>query len=202
MIQLLKYGNTNCYYIKGEKGSILVDTDWAGTLQAFYKKVKELNITNIDYLLITHYHPDHMGIAQDIIDNMNIKLLVIDVQKGYIHCSDQIFEKNNDINFKPINAQPLIISCEDSRSFLNDLGINGEIIYTPGHSDDSISLILDDGIALVGDLYDLNSATAFNDEKINNSWNKILKHDIWKIYYGHHEQNISNIKNIEDTINN
>ena len=23
MIQLLKYGNTNCYYIKGKKGSIL-----------------------------------------------------------------------------------------------------------------------------------------------------------------------------------
>ena len=25
MIQLLKYGNTNCYYIEGKKGSILVD---------------------------------------------------------------------------------------------------------------------------------------------------------------------------------
>lgn len=202
MIQLLKYGNTNCYYIKGKKGSILVDTDWAGTLQAFYKKVKELNITNIDYLLITHYHPDHMGITQDIIDNMNVKLLVIDVQKDYIHCSDPIFEKNNNINFNPICTNALIISCKDSRRFLNDLGINGEIIYTPGHSDDSISLILDEGIALVGDLYDLNSAITFNDEKINNSWNKILSHNISKIYYGHHEQNISNIKKIEDTINN
>ena len=86
--------------------------------------------------------------------------------------------------------------------FLKDLGIDGEIIYTPGHSDDSISLILDEGIALVGDLYDLNSAITFNDEKINNSWNKILSHNISKIYYGHHEQNISNIKKIEDTINN
>ena len=76
--------------------------------------------------------------------------------------------------------------------------INGEIIYTPGHSDDSISLILDVGIALVGDLYDLNSAITFNDEKINNSWNKILSHNISKIYYGHHEQNISNIKKISD----
>lgn len=202
MIHLLKYGNTNCYYIKGEKGSILVDTDWAGTLQAFYKKVKELNITNIDYLLITHYHPDHMGIVQDIIDSMNVKLLVIDVQKDYIHCSDKIFEKNKNINFNPICTEPLIISCNDSRNFLNDLGINGEIIYTPGHSDDSISLILDAGIALVGDLYDLNSAITFNDEKINNSWNKILSYNISKIYYGHHEQNISNIKKIEDTINN
>ena len=202
MIQLLKYGNTNCYYIKGKKGSILVDTDWAGTLQAFYKKVKELNITNIDYLLITHYHPDHMGIVQDIIDSMNVKLLVIDVQKDYIHCSDKIFEKNKNINFNPICTEPLIISCNDSRNFLNNLGINGEIIYTPGHSDDSISLILDEGIALVGDLYDLNSAITFNDEKINNSWDKILSYNISKIYYGHHEQNISNIKKIEDTINN
>ena len=106
------------------------------------------------------------------------------------------------LNINPICTNALIISCKDSRRFLNDLGINGEIIYTPGHSDDSISLILDEGIALVGDLYDLNSAITFNDEKINNSWNKILSHNISKIYYGHHEQNISNIKKIEDTINN
>lgn len=201
MIQLLKYGNTNCYYIKGRNGSILVDTDWAGTIQAFYKKIKELNITKIDYLLITHFHPDHIGIAQNIID-MGTKLLLIDVQKDYIHCSDKIFEKDKNIDFKPINTEPIIISCEESREFLNSLGIDGEIIYTPGHSEDSISLVLDDGSAFVGDLYDLKSAITFNDEKINDSWNKILSHNISKIYYGHHEQTINNIKNIEDTIKN
>lgn len=194
MIQLLKYGNTNCYYIKGKNGSLLVDTDWAGTLQAFYRKIKELNITKIDYLLITHYHPDHMGIAQDII-NMGTKLLLIDVQKDYIHNSDTIFQKDKHVKFNPINTEPVIISCEQSRKFLNDLGIDGEIIHTPGHSEDSISLILDDGSAFVGDLYDLRSAITFNDEKINNSWNKILSHNISKIYYGHYEQNINNIKN-------
>ena len=188
MIKLLKYGNTNCYYVEGKNGSILVDTDWAGTLQACYKKIKELDITKIDYLLITHYHPDHMGIAQEIIDNMNAKLLVIDIQKDYLHCSDKIFEKDKKSKFTPINTEPLIISCDESRKFLSDLGIDGEIIYTPGHSDDSISLILDDGIAIVGDLYDLNSASAFNDDKINNSWKSILSHNISKICYGHHEQ--------------
>jgi len=88
----------------------------------------------------------------------------------------------------------------DSAKLLNDLGIDGEIIYTPGHSEDSISLILDNGSVFVGDLYDLKSAITFNDEKINNSWNKILSHNISKIYYGHHEQTISNIKKIEDTL--
>ena len=188
MIQLLKYGNTNCYYIEGKNGSLLVDTDWAGTLQGFYSKIKEFNIKKIDYLLITHYHPDHMGIAQDIVEKMNAKLLVVDVQKDYIHSSDKIFEKDKKINFKPINTNPIVISCEQSRKFLKDLGIDGEIIYTPGHSDDSISLILDQGIAFVGDLYDLNSATLFNDKKINDSWKKILSHNIKKICYGHHEQ--------------
>lgn len=190
MIQVLKYGNTNCYYIAGRNGSLLIDTDWAGTLQAFYKKIKELNIKNIDYLLITHYHPDHMGIAQDIID-MGTKLILVDIQKEYIHSSDIIFQKDKNIQFKPINTEPVIISCEQSRNFLKDLGIDGEIIYTPGHSDDSISLVLDNGSAFVGDLYDLKLADAFNDEKINDSWNKILSNNISKIYYGHHEQAIS-----------
>lgn len=188
MIKLLKYGNTNCYYIEGKNGSVLLDTDWAGTLQLFYSKIKELNIKSIDYLLITHYHPDHMGIAQDIVENMNAKLLVVDVQQDYIHSSDKIFENDKNIRFKSIITKPIIISCEQSRKFLNELGIDGEIIYTPGHSDDSISLILDKGIAFVGDLYDLNSAAAFNDEKITDSWERILSHNISKICYGHHEQ--------------
>lgn len=163
--------------------------------------MKELNIKNIDYLLITHYHPDHMGIAQDIIE-MGAKLILIDIQKDYIHSSDMIFQKDKNIEFKPINTNPIIITCEQSREFLNNLGISGEIIHTPGHTDDSISLILDNGIAFVGDLYDLKSAITFNDEKVNNSWNKILIHNISQIYYGHHEQAISNIKTIEDTLNN
>ena len=188
MVQLLKYGNTNCYYVEGSNGSIVVDTDWAGTLQSFYRKIKELKISKIDYILITHYHPDHMGIVQDIIDNMNAKLLLVDVQKDYIHYSDKIFEKSKDIVFNSIDTIPTIISCEESRDFLYKLGIEGEIIYTPGHSDDSISLILDEGIAVVGDLYDMDTIDAFNDEKITNSWKKILSHNVKKICYGHHEK--------------
>ena len=70
-----------------------------------------------------------MGIAQNIID-MGTKLLLIDIQKDYIHCSDKIFEKDKNVEFKPINTEPIIISCEQSREFLKDLGINGEIIYS------------------------------------------------------------------------
>ena len=36
MIAKLKYGNTNTFLIRGESGTLLVDTDYAGTLPGFY----------------------------------------------------------------------------------------------------------------------------------------------------------------------
>ena len=38
---ILKYGNTNTFFIEGNDGGLLVDTDYAGTLPAFYKALAE-----------------------------------------------------------------------------------------------------------------------------------------------------------------
>lgn len=187
MVQLLKYGNTNTYYVKGDDVGVLVDTDWAGTLPAFFKEIKRqgISIDSIKYLLITHYHPDHMGIAGELMEQ-GVQLVMMDIQQEYIHFSDGIFEKDKRVNYSPIDLEKaIIISCEESRSFLAQIGIPGEIIATPGHSEDSISLLLDEGIAIVGDLYPLGSASAFQDEVINNSWKKILSYNVKKVFYGH-----------------
>lgn len=193
MVQLLKYGNTNTYYVKGDDVGVLVDTDWAGTLPAFFKEIKRqgISIDSIKYLLITHYHPDHMGIAGELME-LGVQLVVMDIQQEYIHFSDSIFAKDKRVSFKPIEQEKtLIISCEESRGFLAQLGIQGEIISTPGHSDDSISLLLDEGIAIVGDLYPLGAAPAFQDETINSSWKKILSYNVKKVFYGHaKEENV------------
>ena len=37
VIAKLKYGNTNTFLIRGERGNLLVDTDYAGTLPGFYQ---------------------------------------------------------------------------------------------------------------------------------------------------------------------
>ena len=80
-----------------------------------------------------------MGIAQDLIE-LGIKLIVMEAQKNYINFSDKIFEKDSKCKFKPINTNnKVVLTCAESRNFLSSLGIEGEIIYTPGHSDDSIS---------------------------------------------------------------
>ena len=68
MVSKLKYGNTNTFFIRGIEGNLLIDTDYAGTLPAFYRTLKENNIkiSDITYVLATHYHPDHMGIVSEI----------------------------------------------------------------------------------------------------------------------------------------
>ena len=69
MICKLRYGNTNTFFIQGIGGGLLVDTDFAGTLPAFYRAIKEHNIksSDISYVLATHYHPDHIGLISELI---------------------------------------------------------------------------------------------------------------------------------------
>ena len=40
MLTKIRYGNTNTVLLQGDKGSILIDTDYAGTMPAFYKTCK------------------------------------------------------------------------------------------------------------------------------------------------------------------
>ena len=70
MITELHYSATNTYVIAGKNGSLLWDTGWAGTFPLLCRALGEqdLKLQDIRYLLISHFHPDHMGIAQEIAD--------------------------------------------------------------------------------------------------------------------------------------
>jgi len=105
----LKYGNTNTFFVLGELGNILIDTDYAGTLPAFYKAIKEhgIKIGDIDYILATHYHPDHMGIIGDL-QNLGIRLVIVDVQQDHIHFPDDIFAREKHLSYTPVDEKNAI----------------------------------------------------------------------------------------------
>lgn len=183
----LKYANTNTYLVKGKDGCILFDTDWAGTFSLFCKALGEMGMKaqEIQYLFLSHFHPDHMGIAGEI-GNLGITIVVMDVQKEFVHSSDSIFEKDRRKTFVPIDDKKIqILSLQESRAFLEKIGIAGEVLYTPGHSDDSISLWLDEGICLVGDLNPLYELELHTGTQIAKSWDALLDRKPKKIYYGH-----------------
>ena len=183
----LKYGNTNTFYIRGESCGLLIDTDYAGTLPAFYCALKAagLGLRDIGYILATHYHPDHMGLVSELM-KQGAKLLLADVQKGSVHFSDRIFARDR-LPAEPIREEEaVLISCAESRAFLSGLGISGEIISTPSHSPDSISLILDDGDAFVGDLEPLDYLPAYDENAaLKRDWEQVLAHHPRRIFYAH-----------------
>lgn len=57
----IQYGRTVTYLLEGAEGSALVDTDWAGALDSFFKALKTqvLAVEDIGYVLCAHWHPDH-----------------------------------------------------------------------------------------------------------------------------------------------
>lgn len=193
MVTRLKYGNTNTFFIRGTVGNLLVDTDYAGTLPLFYKEIKRQNISlkDITYVLATHYHPDHMGLVSELM-KQGVKLLLVDVQKEYVGFSDEIFARERRLEYVPVNAEKaIIISCEGSRAFLKSIGIEGEIIITPSHSGDSVSLLLDDGTCFVGDLEPMEYLGAYEEnEKLKADWELILSRKPKKICYAHANEKI------------
>ena len=59
------------------------------------------------------------------------------------------------------------------------------ILATPGHSNDSISLCLDDGSFFVGDLNPLYELEMHRGTRIGESWDRLLALHPKTIYYGH-----------------
>ncbi len=183
----LNYSSTNTYLIEGSIGTILFDTGWAGTFTSFCGLMGKLSrkVQDIDYILISHFHPDHMGIAQEIA-NLKPVIVVMEVQQPFIHASDDIFTKDKQTTFYPIeDGKVKVVACRESRQFLQKLGIAGEILHTPGHSEDSITLCLDDGKMFVGDLNPLYELEMHRGTEIERSWKKLLKLKADTIYYGH-----------------
>ena len=167
MISKLRYGNTNTFLIRGERGYLLVDTDYAGTMPAFYGAIKKHNIkvSDISYVLATHYHPDHIGLVSELM-KQGVKLLVMDTQYSQI-------------------------SCQASRGFLKDMGIGGEIISTTSHSEDSISLALDNGVCIVGDLEPIEYLGTYEENvRLKADWELVMNYKPEKIYYAHAKEKV------------
>ena len=188
MITRLRYGNTNTFLIHGTEGNLLVDTDMAGTLPMFYKEIKAngLHVSDITYVLATHYHPDHMGLVSELM-KQGVKLLLMDVQRPYVHYSDEIFARDQRLGYEPICEEAAtIITCEESRAFLQKVGIAGEICATPSHSADGISLFLDEGICFVGDLEPIDYLAGYEENlQLTADWELVLEHEPKTVYYAH-----------------
>lgn len=191
----LRYGMTNTFLISGENGYLLVDTDYAGTMSGFYNAIKQydIKVSDISYVLATHYHPDHIGLVSELM-KQGVKLLVVDTQCPHIHYSDEIFARDKRLNYEPIDeSDATVISFKESREFLKNLGVNGEIISTASHSEDSVSLVLDEGVCIVGDLEPIDYLGGYEENvPLQQDWELIMSYNPKLIYYAHANEKVLN----------
>jgi endoribonuclease LACTB2 len=178
------YDSTNYYLIEAKGGKLLIDCGWPGTLPKFMGVLKRKGILfkEIKHLLVTHFHPDHAGLTQEL-KKQGITFILLECQINFIAQLTELFKSKKYPYVEIEQSDSYLLKIEESRKFLGRIGLAGEIIHTPGHSDDSVSLILDEGYAFTGDLHP--SFMNIDDEQTRASWDKIHQHKITQIFPGH-----------------
>jgi glyoxylase-like metal-dependent hydrolase (beta-lactamase superfamily II) len=164
---------------------LLVDAGWPGTLPKFIASLKRKGLTlrDLGYVLVTHYHPDHAGLVQEL-KNAGVVHIVLEEQRaGMALLKSQVKPGSGYVDI--LLHDNLYLSAAQSRAWLKSIGLQGEIVSTPGHSDDSISLVLDEGVAFTGDLTLPFAEDTDQAKTIQNSWDLLRKLKVRSIQPGH-----------------
>jgi ribonuclease/clavin/mitogillin len=179
------YRSTNYWVISAETSRLLVDLGWPGSMGMMRASLerKDVPIEEIKYGLATHYHIDHAGVVQEL-KLAGVPVLVLDVQVSAIPLMKN-WTKPQDHYLEVTMNDNVVISCDESRSLLENIGISGEILHTPGHSDDSVSLLLDDGSVFTGDLTPPQYIGLENPAIVKESWRLLRARGAQRVYPGH-----------------
>jgi len=179
------YLSTNYWVVSAGRSRILVDLGYPGTMGTMRAHLRQMNIPleEIRYAMATHYHIDHAGLAQEL-KLAGVALLVMDVQVAAIPPMKQYTKPQDQYVDISLDGNVVIISSE-SRALLAHIGIPGEILPTPGHSNDSVSLLLDDGSAFTGDLTPYELAWGEAAETVKASWRLLQERGARQVYPGH-----------------
>lgn len=179
------YRSTNFWVVSAGTSRLLVDLGWPGMAGTLFANLDRMGILlkEIRYGLATHYHIDHAGAAQDL-KHAGVPLLVLEEQLAAIPQMKR-WTKPQD-NYTEITLHDnVVISSAASRAFLAQFGIAGEILHTPGHSDDSVTLVLDNGMAFTGDLTREEYVATEDPASVARSWQSLRERGVTMVYGGH-----------------
>ena len=198
-----------CYLIR-DRGAILVDAGWKGCSTAFAKLLHQHDVQpgEINLIIPTHGDFDHAGGADELKALTGARLALHEndrdmVEKGLFHWPEGVtawgkISRGMMMPFMKDAIRPpatkVDLVLDDQGLSLKEYGIDGEIIYTPGHTYGSVSVVLESGDAFVGCLAHNRFPFVFRPslpiyaldiELLKKSWKKVLARGVRTIYPGH-----------------
>jgi endoribonuclease LACTB2 len=182
----LTYRSVNHYLVDCRGGKLLVDPGWAGSLPELSHALRryDLKLSDIRYVLATHLHPDHAGLVQEVKVESGAQMLIHERQIAYLPGLAASHARHG--GYVPITIDHGdIVLFTPNRAALEAIGVHGEVLETPGHSEDSVSLVLDSGIACVGDLLPAQAVDENQLAAVTASWQKLLQAGVRMAYHAH-----------------
>ena len=179
------YRSTNYWVISAGRSRLLVDLGWPQTMGLMRANLRRMDVPlqEIRYALATHYHIDHAGLAEEL-KQVGVPLLVAETQLDGIRRLNEWSRARPKEEFTEITQHDnVVVGIDESRGLLASIGVAGGLLPTPGHSADSVSLLLDNGCAFTGDL-----GPAFSDDPADltvRSWRLLQEHGMTHVYPGH-----------------
>lgn len=195
---------TNIYLVKYGKNNCLVDTARKYRYKTAKKRLEEiLGEEKLQYIFLTHTHYDHAENAYRFKEDFQSKIITDEREKDFLEKGMSplpkgtnlaaklvVFLGRNITNITSYDAANVDVTIDD----IYEIKTSSDavrILRTPGHSIGSVSLILDNEIAIVGDtLFGISKRSIFppfadNTSELLNSWEKLLKTECRLFLPGH-----------------
>jgi len=166
-VHKIRLGLCNAYLIQGKGGAVLVDAGHPHFESVFirYLRKRVISPEDIQLIVITHIHFDHVGGLKKLKSRCRCPVAVhadgaSELRRGAIFFppGTNLFGRMASLlgssvgrplmKYTPIKPE-IVVSEEMS---LAPFGVSGRIIPTPGHTANSLTVLLTSGEAFVGDL--------------------------------------------------
>jgi len=169
-----------------------------------FLRENDLGSADLKLIIVTHSHHDHVGSLAEVKEHFGAQVLVHENEAVFLRTGITSFPRGTNIiaktstwisnaflnkacRYRPLEPEILIAGDVD----LSEYGMNVSILGTPGHTAGSISVIVDNDKALVGDtVFNLFSTIVYppwadDVEKLQGSWRKLLDKGCRVFYPAH-----------------